>query len=172
MRLSWLYLPDFLVCALVYYYYILPNIRKKTRYKKILYTVFYVYLCTVLFFTLMPVAMQLPQLLEGYHSSINWELFRDWKHLYGDYRMEIIYNVLLFVPFGFLHQQLFRSRYRTTLLLGFLFSLCIELIQPLLSYTRIADVTDLFDNTVGTLIGIIAWHLIHYFIENLKLRNQ
>ena len=97
---------------------------------------------------------------------------RDWKHLYGDYRMEIIYNVLLFVPFGFLHQQLFRSRYRTTLLLGFLFSLCIELIQPLLSYTRIADVTDLFDNTVGTLIGIIAWHLIHYFIENLKLRNQ
>ncbi|MBR4444812.1 MAG: VanZ family protein [Solobacterium sp.] len=142
------------------------------RKRKVLYTVFYVYLCIVLFLTLMPIAMQLPQLLEGYHSPINWELFRDWRHMYGDYRLEIIYNVLLFVPFGFLHQQIFRCRWRTTLLLGFLFSLCIELVQPLLSYTRVADVTDLFDNTLGTFIGIITWHLIHYFVENLKLRNH
>ena len=167
-----MFLPDFLVCALLYYYYVWPNIRNMNRKRKVLYTVFYVYLCIVLFLTLMPIAMQLPQLLEGYHSPINWELFRDWRHMYGDYRLEIIYNVLLFVPFGFLHQQIFRCRWRTTLLLGFLFSLCIELVQPLLSYTRVADVTDLFDNTLGTFIGIITWHLIYYFVENLKLRNH
>ena len=167
-----MFLPDFLVCALLYYYYVWPNIRNMNRKRKVLYTVFYVYLCIVLFLTLMPIAMQLPQLLEGYHSPINWELFRDWRHMYGDYRLEIIYNVLLFMPFGFLHQQIFRCRWRTTLLLGFLFSLCIELVQPLLSYTRVADVTDLFDNTLGTFIGIITWHLIHYFVENLKLRNH
>ena len=167
-----MFLPDFLVCALLYYYYVWPNIRNMNRKRKVLYTVFYVYLCIVLFLTLMPIAMQLPQLLEGYHSPINWELFRDWRHMYGDYRLEIIYNVLLFVPFGFLHQQIFRCRWRTTLLLGFLLSLCIELVQPLLSYTRVADVTDLFDNTLGTFIGIITWHLIHYFVENLKLRNH
>ena len=172
MRFSWLFLPDFLVCALIYYYYVLPNIQKMKRKRKILYTVFYVYLCTVLFLTLMPIAMQLPQILEGYHSSINWDLFTDWKHMYGNYRLEIIYNFLLFIPFGFLHQRIFRTKMITTILLGFLFSMAIELMQPLLSYDRIADVTDLFDNTAGTIAGVILFRLVDIFIVNLKNRNN
>ena len=169
MKLSWLFLPDILVCVLVYIYCLYPRIKARRQEKKILYTIFYVYICLVLFFTLMPIAMQLPQLLEGYHSAINWELFTDWKHMYGNYRLEIIYNFLLFIPFGFLHQQAFQTKMRTTLLLGFLFSLAIELIQPLLSYTRVADVTDLFDNTMGTLAGIIFYRLVRIFILNLNL---
>ena len=61
-------------------------------------------------------------------------------------------NILLFVPFGFL----LHLPPRETIILGFLFSLAIEISQ-LISGLGMFETDDLITNTLGTWIGILAY---------------
>lgn len=109
----------------------------------------------------------------------NLELFREIKR-YIMYREQIgtlyfsinlLGNVLVFIPFGFLVPVLYREQrkgvnYRGHYLrsglfvtwLGFLFSLAIETIQ-LLARVGCFDVDDLFLNTLGVVIGYIIYYI-------------
>lgn len=73
--------------------------------------------------------------------------------------LNIILNILLFVPFGYLLPSLFpRLRWWHVILLGLAFSLCIELLQ-LLTRLGYADVDDLINNTLGAAIGWLCYKL-------------
>jgi VanZ family protein len=76
-----------------------------------------------------------------------------WDPEDGEFRSvpDMIQNVLLFLPFGFLGWLALRS-VRTVVLLGFALSLGVELVQTLLE-SRIAATTDLCMNVLGTLLG-------------------
>ena len=72
----------------------------------------------------------------------------------------IILNILLFLPFGYLLQTMFpRLRWWQVILLGLAFSLCIELLQ-LITKLGYADVDDLINNTLGAAIGWLCYKLI------------
>ena len=72
----------------------------------------------------------------------------------------IILNILLFIPFGYLLPSLFpRLRWWQVVLLGLAFSLCIELLQ-LITKLGYADVDDLINNTLGAVIGFLCFKLI------------
>ena len=72
----------------------------------------------------------------------------------------IILNILLFIPFGYLLPSLFpRLRWWQVILLGLVFSLCIELLQ-LITKLGYADVDDLINNTLGAAIGFLCYKLI------------
>ena len=72
----------------------------------------------------------------------------------------IILNILLFIPFGYLFPSLFpKLRWWQVILLGLAFSLCIELLQ-LITKLGYADVDDLINNTLGTAIGWLCYKLI------------
>ncbi len=78
--------------------------------------------------------------------------------------MPVIANVLLFVPWGFLTFITFYTvdrptlqTYVLTILLGFSFSLGIEGWQYFLP-SRVADVSDVIWNTVGTVAGAFLGH--------------
>ena len=72
----------------------------------------------------------------------------------------IILNILLFIPFGYLLPSLFpRLRWWQVVLLGLAFSLCIELLQ-LITKLGYADVDDLINNTLGAAIGWLCYKLI------------
>lgn len=86
----------------------------------------------------------------------------------SEFSIHTILNVLLFVPFGFLLPILWNSfskGIRTTLL-GFAFSLLIELSQ-LLTF-RVTDIDDLITNTLGTLIGNLIALLYLHIVKNHK----
>lgn len=68
-------------------------------------------------------------------------------------------NVLLFVPFGVVGRLLWRQRFATALLTGFVASLLIEVTQLTANFGtapfvyRIFDVDDLMNNTMGAALG-------------------
>ena len=81
---------------------------------------------------------------------------------------QVISNMLMFVPLGFLLPVVFknfRSVFKTTIL-GFLFSFSIEVIQYFIG--RSADIDDLILNTLG---GIIGYGIFILFNKCLQRKN-
>lgn len=72
-----------------------------------------------------------------------------------EYGMEIINNMLLFLPFGFfLAEYKKRIRFSRVLLIAFLFSFCIESVQ-LIGRIGLFEFDDMINNTVGAGIGFL-----------------
>jgi glycopeptide antibiotics resistance protein len=77
-------------------------------------------------------------------------------------------NILLFVPFPFIVMLAFRiTSTRTVILLGFLTSVCIEIIQYI-THWGVADVDDVMLNTLGALIGAC---LCRPFFSRLNMQS-
>lgn len=108
--------------------------------------------------------------LSGFHTDIRWgEVnlvpFRgisQMLHLgFWGIAINVVGNIALFVPFGLLLPLIWnKNGMIRTLLHGAAFSLLIECAQLFLS--RGTDVDDLILNTVGTLLGYLAYRLLRY----------
>lgn len=88
------------------------------------------------------------------------------------FSLEFILNILCFVPLGFFSPLISKAyeRVQNVLLLGFGFSLVIEVSQLFTLY-RATDVSDLIANTLGAFIGYLCFKCINQF-TNHKLANQ
>lgn len=84
-------------------------------------------------------------------------LFHSWEM--GNTRMysQIISNILIFVPIGFLYPVVFKRlrRFWRTLAFVFLFSFAIEFLQYFIG--RSADIDDLLQNTTGGIAGYAVY---------------
>lgn len=80
--------------------------------------------------------------------------------------LNIIGNVVIFVPVGIFAAYLWNFSLKRTAVFGFLISLTIESTQLLLP--RTSDVDDLMLNTFGTVIG----YFIYKFIKNHFVKTQ
>lgn len=81
----------------------------------------------------------------------------------------IILNILMFVPLGFwlpLGKKRFCSFWKTTLV-GCLLSVGIEIFQLILSL-GLFEVADVFNNTLGTMIGYGFYKIVEIFIQLFK----
>lgn len=136
---------DCLVLAAVYLLFLLPRFRSRTSF--LFGTLFYLYICMVLFFTMLPVIPTFDA------PNINLIPFRDLFYRFGDYERQIFLNILLFAPMGFFISLRCRKGFLKTVLLCALLSLAIELLQPWVTVGRVCDVTDLITNTAGAALG-------------------
>jgi glycopeptide antibiotics resistance protein len=92
--------------------------------------------------------------------------FDDLIHKRGDALRQILLNTVMTIPFGFLLPLVKKQSIFTCILWTFLFSLAIELLQPLLNGLRSADVTDLITNTAGGIIGYAGYLLLKpYYLK-------
>lgn len=68
-------------------------------------------------------------------------------------------NIIMTIPFGLLFPLVKsqKTSFFKTLAYTFLLSLTIEIIQPLISDYRIADITDLINNVLGGAIGYVLY---------------
>ena len=79
-------------------------------------------------------------------------------HLHGGFRLDLILNIFLFIPLGFL-APFISKRYqyvKNTLLLGGGLSLAIEIAQLFTLY-RATDIDDLITNMLGALVGYLCF---------------
>lgn len=92
--------------------------------------------------------------------------FRRWKGL------EPLCNIILTFPFGFFLRYYFKKSLPKTVLFSFLLSLFFELTQLSGLYGiyprpyRLFDVNDLFNNTLGGLLGWLTAPLLAYFLPS------
>lgn len=122
-------------------------------------TLMYVYLSFVLYFTLMPVITSLPFILNHPYKWMNMVPFIDVITGRGDFMRQVLLNVIMTVPFGFLFPMIRNpaAGFGRTVFCCLLMSLGIELLQPLINGFRSADITDIMTNTIGGMIGYVLY---------------
>ena len=155
------YLIDFI--TLIFLYALVFFKKWKLQGKDILLvnTLMYVYLSFVLYFTLMPVITSLPFILDHPYKIMNMVPFVDVLAGRGDFVRQVLLNVIMMMPFGFLFPMTKNTAagFGRTVFFCFLSSLVIELLQPLIDGFRSADITDLITNTIGAMVGYVLYIL-------------
>lgn len=133
----------------------------------------YVYIMMVLFVTLMPFPIPF---INGTNNlfieSINLIPFRDLRLNYGGAIREIILNIIMMIPFGFLYPIIKKKDVLRVTISTFLFSFAIEILQLMSAWwgglsSRSFDVTDLITNTFGGLIGYIIFIVLRPLIQRI-----
>lgn len=104
------------------------------------------------------------------YGNINLHLFSSYKEAYNKMQISlfrnIILNILLFVPFGFLlpiYSDKLKKLYKI-ILIGFFTTLIIEAIQYI-TKIGIFEIDDILNNTIGTAIGYSIF-MIYYNLKN------
>ena len=161
-------LPDLLVFVGVYFVLWKTVIHKMDGIDKAHYTLLYISICVIIYFTLVPFLVSLPSIFSTHNFTYNFEPFIDWKYQYGFYMQETIYNIILYIPLGFFFTIATKKKPIYGILIGVALSLCVELIQPLLGEGRVGDISDIITNTLGTIIGV---YIGRYFIKNSNETN-
>lgn len=146
--------------ALILYPVLLFLLRRQSNSRKLKYTFLYFYLVLVFGQTLFPIMIGVADVIVDKSKSIELDLF---EHFVP--RMAIL-NVVLTMPFGFLYPLLYKHSWPRMMLAALLFPLFIECMQLLLLYTtpnymRVFDVSDLFFNTLGVLVGYLLYRIVH-----------
>jgi glycopeptide antibiotics resistance protein len=84
------------------------------------------------------------------------------------------YNIILFIPFGFLMPFIYKQRFtfKKAVISSFLFSFCIEMVQLVIMLIAIAprcfDVDDILANVIGGSVG----YFLYLGIGKLKLLSR
>lgn len=151
-------LPDLAVLVVIYLLVLRPRWREAGRRTLAVRSVFCLYIVCVLGVTLLPVLSNLPELAGNRYVPMELEPFRDLRNGYGNAARQLALNVVMTVPLGFLW-PLVRGKKGVwrAVLAAFLLSLCIELLQPLLTTNRTSDITDVIANTAGGLVGYLLF---------------
>lgn len=148
---------DLVMFGLIYILYFYP----RWKYKELLiHTIFYIYLVTLFALTLSPFFTSLTSIFSHRYQPMMMEPFRDVMAGYEMADIQIVLNILLFIPFGFLLPQVRRLNVKQVTFYSFLLSALIEVIQPLINYYRASDITDVICNTLGGLLGYILYKVV------------
>ena len=153
------YTIDFAILALLYAFVFFRKWSSKGRDILLVNTLMYVYLSFVLYFTLMPVIASIPSILSHAYIPMNLVPFIDVLESRGDFFRQVVLNIIMTIPFGFLF-PLTKNRngkFLRTVFFCFLMSFGIEILQPLINDFRSSDITDLITNVIGGVIGYVLF---------------
>lgn len=166
-----MYFLDFFILVIIYFMFFYRKWSKGSKNMLLRNTTMYVYIMMVLFVTLMPFPIPF---INGTNNlfikSINLIPFRDLRLNYGGAIREIILNIIMMVPFGFLYPIIKKKGVLRVTISTFLFSFVIEILQLMSAWwgglsSRSFDVTDLITNTFGGLIGYIIFIVLRPLIQ-------
>lgn len=171
------YLIDFTALILLYVFVFYRRWKNEGKDRLLVNTLMYIYLSFVLYFTLMPIITSIPFVLNHPYTPMNLVPFVDVLKGRGDCYRQVILNIVMTMPFGFLF-PLTRNRtagFGRTVFYCFLMSLGIELLQPLINGLRSSDVTDLITNVIGGMLGYafytICRPVVFWILGHLKSGN-
>ncbi len=163
--------------AFLYTFVFFRKWKSKGKDVLLVNTLMYIYLSFVLYFTLMPIIAELPFILNHPYAPMNMVPFVDVLMGRGDFVRQVVLNVIMTVPFGFLFPltQNGTAKFGRTVFFCFLMSLGIELLQPLINGFRSSDVTDLITNVVGGMLGyglyVMFKPVTFWILDHLKSRT-
>lgn len=166
------YFIDFLLLVLVYFLFFYRKWKRNPKVQFVMKTLMYAYIVMVLFVTLMPFTMPFGGTNNLFMETANFVPFRDLILDHKGAIREIILNVIMMMPFGFLYPTITKRGILSTVALTFFFSLIIECSQLLSAWwgglhSRTFDVTDLITNTLGGLIGFLIFIVLRPVVNKI-----
>jgi glycopeptide antibiotics resistance protein len=164
------YLIDIIALIVIYKVYLYKKWSAKGKDVLAVRTLFYIYIGLVLYVTLMPILFSIPFIFNHAYVPMHMVPFEDYIKGWGDTVRQILLNVVMMIPFGILMPVVKKRKLLTCTLWTFLFSLSIELLQPLLNSSRSSDITDLITNTAGGVIGYLIYLALRPLINSILCR--
>lgn len=103
------------------------------------------------------------------YPEYHYTLF--WSYDHSNFEVQYVMNVLVFIPIGFLIGCFGKYTWRKAILLGFFFSVSIELLQLILK-SGFSELDDVMHNTLGCIIGYGLYSLMRVGYESFTKRNM
>lgn len=143
-------------------------IKNTTKHQKLCWVLFIIYLTALCYFLFFAESFgRNTHTQEGY--AYNLILFKEIKRFFQHrkllgveaFLLNIVGNVAGFLPFGFILPIISRrgKKWYNTIMLSFLFSLCIETAQLVFKVGSF-DVDDMFLNTLGGVLGYVSCRIV------------
>lgn len=165
-------LIDIIVLVIIYAIFFFKKWKAKGKEVLLVNTLLYIYIVLVLYVTLMPIIVSIPFIFNHPYESMNLLPFDDYFSGRGDAIRQILLNIVMMIPFGFLMPIVKKQKLFACTLETFLLSLSIELLQPLINGLRSSDITDIITNTFGGIIGYLLYlifkPLVNIILNRLK----
>lgn len=106
-------------------------------------------------------------------ARLNLTLGAEWLRAYredgGAWSSQVMWNIFLFMPFGALLPCVFpalRRRAWETVVICLVLTVLIECVQAMLG--RVADIDDVFCNTVGGIGGVCGYVVVSHWFRNVS----
>ncbi len=141
----------FLIGYFLIYKKIMKGTKKLNAGKVGLWSIFLIYIIIVLGATIGTRS-------SGWFGGVNLHLFSSYKDAWNSFSLgewrNLIFNILMFVPLGFMLPFLFKKceKWYITYFVGFVATLFIEILQ-FISKRGIFELDDIVNNTLGCIIG-------------------
>ncbi len=163
-----------LIGAILLVYNLIAKFRKQKKVsipigRLLLYAIFIIYIVVVVGATMLRYSglsiswesREIYPLLYSYKEAWNHFSAREWRN--------IILNIIMFVPFGFLLPLVSKKfqAFWKTYLAGFLFTFLIEMTQLLL-HLGICELDDFMNNTMGAMIGYGFYRFFVFIVKKWK----
>lgn len=146
---------------------------------------FILYLICVYFLAIFPLPSKNEVILSKDYQLVPFKFILDIFNRCGEYKVilsfiqdssvyTVLFNILMFMPFGMYLRYYFKCNLKKTVLICFMFSLFLELTQLTGLYFiysrpyRLFDVDDLMINTLG---GLIGYFIVKLFMKFLPSRD-
>lgn len=150
-------------------------IKNTTKKQKLGWVIFIIYLIFLAYFLFFSEEFGRGQVQEGYaYNLVPFKEIRRFIIYRGkvgmvSFFLNIVGNVAGFMPFGFFLPIVSRRsrRWYNTVLLSFVFSLCIETAQLVLKVGSF-DVDDMILNTLGGILGFILYKIV----QTVRVRRR
>ncbi|WP_159519657.1 VanZ family protein [Erysipelothrix urinaevulpis] len=172
------YFLDYVVILLIIFYGVRPKMARLDRKEQVLLFLFSAYLIGVYAVTLMPFRPLSHLWSSGFSFSLHTEAFGDVINSRGPAMREVLLNIIMFMPFGFLfpivQSELKHKKvtFPKITVYSLMFSLLIEFLQ-MFNTSRSSDITDLITNTIGGVIGYMLYFIIAKpLLNELKGENK
>lgn len=163
------YVESCIICTFIYFIIYKTYLKKKEQNYIVKFSIMYIYLFLVLLVTILPIDFTL-DLKWKYHSSINFTYihikpFNDLISGYSGALKQVILNIIMTIPFGFLLSSLKKDISIIRVIIStFLLSFAIEMFQLIMTvfllHYRSCDITDLITNVIGGIIGFLICKLV------------
>ncbi len=162
-----------IISVLIYIFIFLIFIWKKFNIKKlIISSLFYFYIITVISVTIFPIPIQWLNEVWKYGWKNNFIPFLSIFDILFNSSLafiikQIIGNIFLFIPMGFLVPLIWKSKrvLKKALFVGVILSFSIELLQYIIFYYRVTDIDDILLNTLGFVIGFYLYRLYGKYVN-------
>ena len=182
--------PSIIIISISLIIFIFQLVKRRISGLNFVYLLFFtIYISSLISVTIFPFPIQkflIETMIEDQlglkHNFIPFKIFYDAMSI-GSLSFglaillkQVVGNIILFLPMGFVLPIIFTNiqTIRKVILIGFLASLSIELLQALagiwIGYNyRAADIDDLIFNVLGTVIGFLIWKLLYKVLKNNNL---
>jgi glycopeptide antibiotics resistance protein len=169
----------------------MKNKKHVNWWKELISFLFVIYICMVVAVTLFPLPIGFPSSIQNLNRSVNImplaSIIKDIGQIGSAYDGDVLFmtslivrnvggNILLLMPLGFLAPIIWDTckKIENTILLGFVISVCIELLQLIESlfsgWGRITDIDDVTCNVLGSIIGFTIYKMALKLAAKLNIQ--